>query len=76
MLKLPIWVPVFHSLVLDLLIFFLCNTFEIKCLQNAPPPPPKKKIKKEKKKKWLSCALNHSESGSKYKQKLITGWNV
>ena len=75
MLKLPIWLPVFHSLVLDLLIFLLCNTFEITYLQNAPPPQKKNKLINKNKK--IDClVLNHSESGSKYKQKLIRGWNV
>ena len=38
------------------------------------PPPPKKKNKLINKNKKI--VLNHSESGSKYKQKLIRGWNV
>ena len=41
------------------------------------PPPPKKKNKLINKNKKIDClVLNHSESGSKYKQKLIRGWNV
>ena len=39
-------------------------------------PPPKKKNKINKNKKIDCLVLNHSESGSKYKQKLIRGWNV